>query len=106
MLYTTYSPYFFPGPFAAGLDAALILVLPFVTPDGRLLGAVDGVGFFAWGFGAAVAGFLTAPATVLFVPVLGIAGFFAPTPTPVEGFGPCIAGLPADGGPVVLFVGL
>ena len=90
---------------AAGLEAALTFVLPPVFPA-VLFGAVDGVGFFACGFGPAVAGFFAAPPTLLLTPVPGTAGFFAPAPTPVDGFVPWIAGLPAVGSPVLLLVGL
>lgn len=100
--------HFFAGVLALGLDAALIVFLPDVTPGGKLFGAVDGVGFLAWGFGACGLGaadagfFAAAPPTFLFTP---LADFFAPAPAPVEGFWPSIAGLPADGGPALLFVG-
>lgn len=105
MYKTTYITHFFAGAFAPGLDAALTLVLLEETPGGKLFGAVDDVGLFACGLGPPVAGFFAAPPTLLLTPVLGVAGFFAPAPTPVEGFRPCTAGLPAVGGPVVLFVG-
>ena len=102
--------HFFPG-----LEAALIFVLPFVTPEGKVLGAVDVVDLFAGGFGtcafgacvfgAAAAGFFAAPPTLLLtpVPVPVAADFFAP---PTSDFPPRIAGLPAVVvGGAVLFVG-
>ncbi len=105
-IYTTRpTTHFFAGAFAPGLDAALILVLLEETPGGKLLGAVAVVGFFSCGFGPPVAGFFAAPPTLLLTPVLGVAGFFAPAPPPVEVFRPCTAGLPAVGGPVGLLVG-